>query len=234
MVENSEQELKERNEVKEEVKELGDTYRKFLRLYEKLVADRLIVVKQGETLCKIIDELKAETNLATEFKVHVRRDVVDTIRLAVAETNKRLKESIRETVAEEFNVSLEELKTETKNSIEVLKRYNEKTEEKPSYWSTYLIIFMGIMVFIATMYTAVKVRRYIPNSYLTRDQLEIYHNGMHWETLWRKISKDNRDRIVDLVVGKLPAEKGSIDWIEKNNPKLSWSEVKKRFNEQKE
>jgi transcriptional regulator len=75
--------------------ELEEAYRKFLRLYERLAADRLTISKQGETLGKIIDELKAEAALATEFKVHVRQDVVETLRKTAAEISSQIKNSIQ-------------------------------------------------------------------------------------------------------------------------------------------
>ena len=215
------------------VNDLEETYRKFLRLYERFAADRLMVVKQGETLCKIMEELKAEADLATEFKVHVRQDVVETIKKATAEINEQLKTSIQNVVTSEFTSSLQELKVATDNSVTILKKYTEEKEEK-SPWISYLMFFMGLTVFFAILYIAITVRKFTPESYLTRDQLVTYSNGEYWEGVARRISKKEQDRLMDFYLGKTPPEKGSVEGIKRSNPNLSWSEIKKKFNEQKE
>jgi hypothetical protein len=69
------------------ITELEEAYKKFLRLYERFAADRLTISKQGETLGKIIDELKAESLLATEFKVQVRKGILESVEKITRETD---------------------------------------------------------------------------------------------------------------------------------------------------
>ena len=217
-----------KNGSREEVEEI---YHKLLRLYERLAADRLIVVKQGEALYKIIDELKAESKLATEFKVHVRQDVVESIRNVVVEIKEQLKKIIHNTTSKEINDTVKELKSVTSNSIEVLKKYTEEKEKPDNGWVTYLIMGMGLCAFLGIMYTTITVGRYMPNTYLSSEQIDDYRSGHLWNGLWNRISKKERERIVDLAIGKLPPEEWSIAWLKEKNPKLSGYEIKKKFEE---
>jgi len=46
--------------------EMEETYRKFLRLYERFTADRLTVSKQGEALGKIMSSIFSAMRLKTK------------------------------------------------------------------------------------------------------------------------------------------------------------------------
>lgn len=96
---------------KQEAQELEETYRKFIRLYERFMEDRLTVTKQGATLTKIIEELKAESSLATEFKMQVRQRIEESVENVLDEVDEQVKLSIQGAVTAEINKSIKDLKS---------------------------------------------------------------------------------------------------------------------------
>jgi len=213
-------------------KEFEATYRKFLHLYERLAEDRVVANKQGETLGIIIEELKAESSLATEFKVQVRKGIRESVNKVMEEVDGLVKKSIQESVTKEINSSVKDFKSVIDNGAVILRDYTEDKKSR-DIWIYFGVIFCGF-IFLFSAYTAMKVYRYIPDSYLTGYQVETYSNGEYWNVLWRRMSKKDLGRITSLVMGSVPPEEGSYDWIKKENPKLSPAEVRKKYDEQKE
>ena len=206
--------------------ELEEAYRKFLRLYERFAADRLTISKQGETLGKIIDELKAESSLATEFKVHVRQDVVETMKSTAVAISDQIKNSIQEPITNEVNDLIKKLKGAVNSSIETLHECAELKKEK-TWWKVVTTIFGVCLLFVLFF-----CKFYLPNLYFTSKQLATYKDGIFLNLIWDKLSKKERIRLTAIGRGSLPPEENSIEWIRKQNPSISSIDVIKKFDEQ--
>jgi len=207
------------------ITELEETYKKFLRLYERFAAERLIIGKQGETLGKIIDELKAETELATEFKVRVRQDVAETLKKIAVEIGVQVKNSIQEPTINEINNSSKELKKAIDNSINEL-RSSTNTEKKAHWWILVAFFIGGL----ASMFIAFKL--WVPHTHFTSSQIATYKDGIFLELFWEKLSKQEQTKLTAIANGKLPPEENSIEWIRQHNPDISSLDVIKKFNAQ--
>lgn len=212
------------------IKELKETYHKFLRLYEHFAADRSVVNKQGEALGKIIDEIKAESSLAMELKVRLRQDLVETMKEAMEEINDQVKKSVQETITDSVSEPIKEFRSIVDSSPAP-----DSTNEK---WSTQLwnIIILSslVAVVVCTVYTAIMICRYIPGSYFTSDQVSTYRSGVFLDRLWSKLSKKERTRLMALENGEIPPEEKSFAWYAKQNPGMSSEDIRKKVEEQKE
>jgi hypothetical protein len=206
-----------------------ETYRKFLRLYERFVEDRATVSKQGEALTKIIEELKAESTLATEFKMQVRQGIINGVVKVLGEVNEQVKKSIQESVTAEVNKSTKELKAVVDNSIKVLDNYL-KDKKTRDIWIYCGVFFCGF-IFMFTTYTAMVVKKHMPDSFLTSEQLRIYKYGIHLERILDKLSDKEKNRLIDISIGRIPPEENSIEGLRKKYPKMSNEELNKKFDE---
>lgn len=223
-------EIKELKEPKEpNIAELEEAYRKFLRLYERFAADRLTISKQGETLGKIIEELKAESSLATEFKVQVREGIVESVEKLVKEIDAQIKDAVQDSITGELDKSLKKFKEVIDDSAQVLRDY-ARDKKIRNIWIYCGVFFCGFMFFFSA-YTAMQVRKYLPNTYLSSHQISTYESGVAFEKILNKISKKTRDRLTDIWIGKIPAEENSYEWIKDKNPKMDEQEIKRKFKE---
>lgn len=206
--------------------ELEEAYRKFLRLYERLAADRLTISKQGETLGKIIDELKAEAALATEFKVHVRQDVVETLKKTAIEIGSQIKSSIQEPITNELNDTIRNLKTALNTSREALSE-STRTKNENILYKCLATVFGGCLVLIVILGAF-----YFPKLYFTSKQVGTYQDGVLLESFWHRLPKKEQIRLWKLGRGYLPPEENSMEWIKQHHPKLDDAAVQKKFDEQ--
>jgi hypothetical protein len=220
---------RETKETETSITELEEAYRKFLRLYERFAADRLTISKQGEALDKIIEELKAESSLATEFKIQVREGILESVEKLVKEVDTQIKESIQKSITEELNKSLKDFKYAINNGTEILEDY-VKDRKVRNIWVYCGVIFCGFILFF-TATTALKVRKYLPGTYLSSHQLSIYENGLMFDKIWNRVSKKERDRLTRIWLGTIPAEENSYEWIKDKNPKMNDEEIQKKFKE---
>ncbi|MEI7563638.1 MAG: hypothetical protein WCJ39_08660, partial [bacterium] len=133
-------------------KEFEATYRKFLHLYERLAEDRVVANKQGETLGIIIEELKAESSLATEFKVQVRKGIRESVNKVMEEVDGLVKKSIQESVTKEINSSVKDFKSVIDNGAVILRDYTEDKKSR-DIWIYFGVIFCGF-IFLFSAYTA--------------------------------------------------------------------------------
>jgi uncharacterized coiled-coil protein SlyX len=207
------------------ITEIEEVYRKFLRLYERFAAERLIISKQGETLGKIMDELKAETGLATEFKTHIRKDVVETLKETAIEISSQIRNSIQEPTINEINNSSKELKKAVDNSIDEL--HSSTNMEKKAHLWTLAALFGGALIALFILF-----KLYAPNAYFTSSQVATYKNGILLELFWDKLSKKEQAKLTAIANSKLPPEENSIKWIREHNPDISSLDVIKKFNAQ--
>ncbi|CAL7962251.1 hypothetical protein GAMM_350010 [Gammaproteobacteria bacterium] len=206
-----------------------ETYRKFLRLYERFVEDRATVSKQGEALTKIIEELKAESTLATEFKMQVRQGITGSVGKVLGEVNEQVKKSIQESVTAEINKSTKELKAVVDDSTKVLDEYL-KDKKSRDVWIYCGVFFCGF-IFMFTTYTAMVVRKYMPDTFFTSEQLRVYRYGTHFERILDKLSYKEQNRLIDISIGRIPPEENSIEGLRKKYPKMSNKELQKKFDE---
>jgi hypothetical protein len=206
-----------------------ETYRKFLRLYERFVEDRATVSKQGEALTKIIEELKAESTLATEFKMQVRQGITESVGKVLGEVNEQVKKSIQESVTAEINKSTKELKAVVDASTKVLDSYL-KDKKSRDIWIYCGVIFCGF-IFMFTTYTAMVVRKYMPDTFFTSEQLRVYKYGTHFERILDKLSYKEQNRLIDISIGRIPPEENSVEGLRKIYPKMSNKERQKKFDE---
>jgi hypothetical protein len=215
----------------QEDKQIADeeTYRKLLRLYERLTSETVTIGKKGEVLGKIIDELKAESSLATEFKVQVRKGIMDAVTKVLNEVDGQVKKAIQESVTGEINKAIKNFKTTIDNSKDVLDGYLEDKKLRQGW--IYCGVFFCGLIFLFTAYTARVIKNHTPQTFFTSEQIRTYRYGELWETMWDKISKKDQGRILDLAMKRGLPEKGSVDWIRNEYPGLSWKEVYKKFEE---
>lgn len=211
------------------ITEIEEAYKKFLRLYERFAAERLIISKQGETLVKIIEELKIESSLATEFKVQVREGILESVGEVVKEMNVRIKESIQQSVTEELNKSLIEFKNVIDNGTKILRDY-AKDRKLRNIWIYCGVFFCGF-IFLLTTYTTTKIWKYLPNTYLSASQIAVYEDGLVLKAISNKVSKKTWEYLIRVWLGTIPAEENSKVWIRDKNPSMSDEEIQKKFKE---
>ena len=211
------------------ITELEEAYKKFLRLYERFAADRLTISKQGETLGKIIDELKAESLLATEFKVQVRKGILESVEKITRETDIQIRESIQKSITGELNKSLGEFKEVIDDGAQILRDYAVDKKIRKT-WIYCGVFFCSIICFFTT-YTAAQVMRYLPNTYLNSHQISTYESGAAFEKILNRVSKKTRDHLTHIWMGKIPAEENSYEWIRDKNPHMNDEEIQKKFKE---
>jgi hypothetical protein len=213
--------------TKTNITELEEAYKKFLRLYERFAAERLVISKQGETLGKIIDELKAESSFATEFKVQVREGIVESVKNILQEVDAQIKESIQESITGELNKSLKEFKEVIDDSTQILRDYAVDKKIR-KIWIYCGVLFCSIICFFTT-YTAAQVMRYLPNTYLSSSQISTYEDGIICNKILRRVSKKTRDYLMNIWSGEIAAEENSYEWIRNKNPNMNNEEIKKKF-----
>jgi len=215
--------------VLDSTKEFEATYRKFLHLYERLAADRVIANKQGETLGSIIEELKAESSLATEFKVEVRKGIKESVDKATKEVNNQIRSSIEELVTKEVSEKVKEFNKTINDATKLLTEYAvEKSMRK--YWMYLIVLFSGMICYFAG-YTYMRVNNCNPDAHFSDEQLATYRNGVTCGYFWDKLSKKTQDRLLSIKEGKLPAEEKSYEWLKEKNPKLNERALRKKFEE---
>ena len=213
-------------------KELEEIYRKLVRLYERFSTDMLTIGKQGEVLGQIIEELKAESSLATEFKVQVREGIKESVDKAVEDVNTQIRDSVQQLVTKEVSEKIKEFKSFTDDATKLLTEYVVDKKSR-GIW-VYLIVFFCGLILIFTGYTYMRINKCTPDSRLTADQVSTYRHGVVCETMWNKLSKKTQDRLMLIEKGKLPPEESSYEWLENKYPKMSAKEIHKKFDEQKE
>ena len=217
---------------KDIVKDLEEAYRKFLRLYDRFAADRLIVNKQGEALGKIIDELKSESSMVVELKAYLRQDIAETMKETMEEINEQVKRSVQDSVTAGVGDSVEKFKSVIDKSAAVL---HKRTNEDDSWpWLTAFAGLLFVLTFLCVTYTTIMVKRHMPDSYFSSEQVSTYENGVFLDRLWGRLSKKERVRLMAIGSGDLPPEEKSFAWIARQNPGMSSKEIRKKFDEQKE
>lgn len=149
-----------------------ETYHKFLRLYERLTAETTTIGGQGEALGKIIEELKAESSLATEFKVQVRKGIMEAVTQVLNEVDGQVKKSIQEAVTKEISQSIRSFKAAVDNSKNVLDNYSADKKSR-DIWLYFGVIFCGL-VFFFTAYTAMVIKKHTPQTFFTSQQIRTY------------------------------------------------------------
>lgn len=210
-------------------KELEETYRKLVRLYERFSTDMLTIGKQGEALWQIIEELKAESKLATEFKVQVRNGIKESVGKGVEEVNSKIRSSVQELVTKEVSEKVKEFKKTIDDATKLLTEYAvEKSVRK--YWMYLIVLFCGLICYFSG-YTYLRVNRCNPDAHFSDEQLVTYRNGVTCGYFWEKLSKKSQDRLLSLKEGSIPPEENSYVWIKNKNPKLSKKELSKKFDE---
>jgi len=213
-------------------KDLEEIYRKFLRLYDRSAADRLTVNKQGEALGKIIEELKSEASLVVELKSCLRQDIAETMKETMDVINEQVKKSVRDSITAEVGSSVQEFKFVIDKSTAVLRKHTNEDDSWP--WLTHFLVLIFVLTFLCVTYTTIMVRRHIPDSYFTSEQVSTYENGVFLDKLWGRLSKKEQVRLIEIGRGDLPPEEKSLAWIAKQNPGMSNEEIRKKFDEQKE
>lgn len=206
------------------VTELEEVYRKFLRLYERLAADRLTISKQGETLGKIIAELKAEAELATEFKVHVRQEVVETLRQTATEIGSHIKSSLQEPITNELHEVISSFKTAINLGSKALNE-SSRTKNENLWYKCIATVVGGCLI------TLVLLSKFLPHLYFTSSQVATYQDGVMLESFWQKLSKKEQLRLWKLGKGYLPAAENSTEWIKQHHPEWDENAIQKKFNE---
>jgi len=207
------------NESKQnEITKIEDVYRKLLHLYERLTSETVTISKQGEIIGKIIEELKAESRLATEFKVQVRSDLTKHINKAVGDTDKQISQAMATFINTGVANSVNDFERATKNGTKVLREYTDDADKR-KIWTRGGVGFLGVLCCCVIYITFVLVKR-IPND-LVSYQFTTYQKGELFKTLLDKVPKQEYDELMKLAIGELPAKRGSIDWIKKHNPKMS-------------
>jgi len=215
------------------ITELKESYHKFLRLYERFASDRLAINKQNEILQKTIDDLKAESSLAVELKAHLRQDIIETLKETMIDIDEQIKKSVQESVIDGVGNSIKEFKSVVNNSTNNLSENINNTANKKemSWWNKVILFSCGIMlVFIA--YIASMLHYYMPTTYFTSEQIEVYKNGVIFDRIWNKLSKKEQYKLIDIENGILPPEEKSIDWYKNKYPNISNEEIKNKFKEQ--
>jgi hypothetical protein len=216
-------------EKAEKAEKIDETYRKLLRLYERLTAETTTIGGQGEALGKIIEELKAESSLATEFKVEVRKGIKESVDKATKEVNNQIRSSIEELVTKEVSEKVKEFNKTINDATKLLTEYAvEKSMRK--YWMYLLVLFSGMICYFAG-YTYMRVNNCNPDAHFSDEQLSTYRNGVTCGYFWDKLSKKTQDRLLSIKEGKLPAEEKSYEWIKDKNPKLDKKALHKKFEE---
>ena len=207
---------------------IEEIYRKLLRLYERFTAETTTIGKQGEALGGIIEELKAESSLATGFKVEVRKGIMESVDKTIEEVNSQIKISIRELVTEEVSGKVKELKSAIDVITKLLIEY-AVAKKMSKYWVYLAVLFLGFNFYLhCKTYLQVKNNS---NVHFSEEQLSTYRNGVTCGEFWNKLSKKTQDRLLSIKEEKLPPEENSYEWIKEKNPKLDPKGVKKKFDE---
>lgn len=209
-------------EKEKSVAELEEVYKKFLRLYERFAADRITISKQGETLGEIIDELKAEMELTTEFKAHVRKDVVETLNKAAVEVGIQIENSIQELITKELNDVIRSFKMTLNASREELSESVRIKDE--NIWYKWFAAIFGICLL-----TIIFLGFHLPRLYFTSKQVEIYEKGLLLNACWNKLSKKTQIFLKQLGRDDLAPQEGSIEWIKRQNPGMDDEEIQRKF-----
>lgn len=214
-------------EAKEAKKELEETYRKFLRLYERFAEDRVTITKQGETLGKIIEELQAESSMATEFKHHVRSDLKEMIEDTVHNVFRSCCEELDRSVTCGVNSSIKKFQAAVEESTAVLEDY--KNSKEINTW----VICVGCFVF-AIVLSVILVKWIMPMPIipLTDSQFQTYESGQELEKFWSKIPKKEQQHLRDIGAGKIDPEVNSFEWIKQQHPTWSTKSIVEEFEEQ--
>lgn len=210
-------------------KDFEEIYRRFLRLHDRSAADRLTVNKQAEALGKIIEELKSEASLIVELKAHLRQDIAETVRETMEGMNEQVKQAVRDSITTGVGSLAKEFKSIADKSATVLRKH--PTEDDSWSWWTAFLVLLFVLIFLCVTYTTVMVRRHMPDSYFTSEQISTYENGIFLDRLWGRISKKEQVRLMAIGSGDLPPEERSLAWIAKQNPGMSNKEVRKKFDE---
>ena len=142
---------------KDTAEKIEETYRKLLRLYERLTAETTTIGGQGEALGKIIEELKAESSLATGFKIEVRRGIMESVDQVVGEVNNQIKNSIRELVTEEVSEKVKEFKSAMDEAAKLLIEY-AVAKKMSKYWVYLAVLFFGFNFYLSG-YTYLQVKK---------------------------------------------------------------------------
>jgi hypothetical protein len=220
---------KEKQHAEKISQEAKETYNKLLHLYERFATETTIICKQGESLGKIIEELKAESSLATEFKIQVRKGITEHTKTILEEIDRLVEKSVQKSVTGEANKLLQELKETTNAVTEILQEYAVDKKIR-NVWIYCGVIFCALIA-ISCLYTVTRVHNCSPYSYLTTDQISTYSSGRRCNTIWSRLSKKTQDWLLSIEKGKTQPEENSYDWIQERNPKLSAKEIKKKFDE---
>lgn len=75
------------------------------------------------------------------------------------------------------------------------------------------------------------VRKYIPDTFLTRGQLITYKTGLICENILEKISNKEWNRLIDIGIGKIPPDENSREKLRSRYPKITEEELQKKFKE---
>ena len=218
------EEVKELKEIKTELEE---AYRKFLRLYERFAEDRLTVTKQGEALGKIIEQLQAESSMATEFKHHIRDGLKEIIDNATQNMKQHCSKEVTDAIAAEINNSIKELRAAIDKSVVILNDY--ETARPFGYWMFHLGALAAVLIFGMIF---VKLLMPTPLLPLTDTQFQTCMNGQKLESFWSKISKVRREYLLDIGAGKIDPEVNSLKWIQQQHPTWGVEEMAQEFNKQ--
>ena len=154
---------------------------------------------------------------------------MEEVKKILEEVDGQIKKSIQDSVTAEINESLKELKLVIDESAIVLDNY-VRDKKSRDIWIYGGVLFCTL-IFLFTTYTATVVRKYMPDSFLTSEQIRIYKYGIHFERILDKISNKEQDRLIDISIGRIPPEENSIEWIREKHPKMSKEKLLKKFEE---
>lgn len=158
--------------------------------------------------------------------MHVRQDVVETLKKTAVEIGSQIKSSIQEPITNELNDAIRNLKTVLNTSREALSE-STRTKNENILYKCLATVFGGCLVLIVILGGF-----YFPKLYFTSKQVAIYHNGVLLESFWHRLLKKEQLRLWKLGRGYLPHEENSMEWIKQHYPKLDDDAVQKKFDEQ--
>ncbi len=178
----------------------------FILLHDRWSEERQVAAKQGADMADLLKLFDYQIKNFKTLESKVRQEITHTVQQSATTATKEMTEKISKTATDYVDASAKRLQ----QAVEVAAKQLDSHQRQIKGWYYW---WMGSIFALAFAVGVFVVRLLMPEPYLplTGHQLKTYENGRLLEAFWPKLSKKEKDRLINLANAKDTAQISNID-----------------------
>lgn len=190
----------------------------FITLYERWAEDRQLAAKQGADTAELIKLFSGQVKDFKTLESKVRQELANTIQQSATTAAKEMTEKISKIATDKVDVSAKRLQQAVETTTQ---QFNTHQQQIDHWFYGWIAGVFGAAVIVALLITHwMMPEPYLP---LTGQQLQTYEHGRLFEAFWPKLSKKEKDHLINIANNKNTSQLLNSDGSDSNSDVVSES-----------